>query len=713
MSAPEQDLEDLLAAVEALHEETPAVASPQLGSPQASAAGSAPACPSSVSRSAGGDLRADDGRLARRDGSAPGDGEGPRDAPRSVQPSAAPGAAVAVAAVPGGQGEESLRRGEQRVVNDPFELDASLGDFFDEALPATGLETWADFLSRRTRDGDHAAVAVAAAPSSRPPPASVSAPSGSARAARLSPLARGPPISPPPLRRAPLLVSQAAPLFLPAGASSAAPGAWAPTPPRRRDTEHCAERGGHADTQGARPAAENGPHAALSPSRGSPQLPRRRPLSLEDYFSSREQTRRRRADGSAEAGGGEGHPQFAARGRAEAETSPLTPRAPPVAASRPRTPLAAASTGGASSSSGAPQLLLRETEGARRAELPLGGDAADSPLQASVAASVSPLAASALARPPPSSKSSSPHPPLPRAPLQLPPRLSQASPLSPPRSPSASAARLPPSGAPPLRTAPPSPGAATLARREAARGTAPSPKKEPLVSEQEGRTALSARLVGVAFRVFEREEECSVCLTELETVNEVATVDDCRHSFCLGCISRWVRQSRSCPLCRGPTTTVSLWKARGRAAARPNGRATKARGKPRGEGEDGEAWSGGRRRFAYSRRLQPDDNNILKPVGLASKQASGTSRGGRGSRQGASRRAKAAPMSRPALRAPPVAPAPSSPPVSSVSGAAVTAAGRAGDAVGGSAAPGAAPWDRGLAQAATRGVGAEARAQEA
>lgn len=50
-----------------------------------------------------------------------------------------------------------------------------------------------------------------------------------------------------------------------------------------------------------------------------------------------------------------------------------------------------------------------------------------------------------------------------------------------------------------------------------------------------------------ADEVFE-EGECSICLEE----GILLQLKECKHSFHPGCIQRWLKQEKKCPLCRTP-----------------------------------------------------------------------------------------------------------------------------------------------------------------
>lgn len=53
---------------------------------------------------------------------------------------------------------------------------------------------------------------------------------------------------------------------------------------------------------------------------------------------------------------------------------------------------------------------------------------------------------------------------------------------------------------------------------------------------------------------FKRKEECSICL-EIPS-KEVGTLIECGHSFCLVCITKWLRTGIKCPMCNKTPVTV-------------------------------------------------------------------------------------------------------------------------------------------------------------
>ena len=57
------------------------------------------------------------------------------------------------------------------------------------------------------------------------------------------------------------------------------------------------------------------------------------------------------------------------------------------------------------------------------------------------------------------------------------------------------------------------------------------------------------------------DDSCAICceatLTDVAADAALATLDCCSHSFCFGCITRWVTEGASaCPLCNGKIARV-------------------------------------------------------------------------------------------------------------------------------------------------------------
>ncbi|KAF5197412.1 hypothetical protein FRX31_013001 [Thalictrum thalictroides] len=56
-------------------------------------------------------------------------------------------------------------------------------------------------------------------------------------------------------------------------------------------------------------------------------------------------------------------------------------------------------------------------------------------------------------------------------------------------------------------------------------------------------------LVGPKVFVMEGGEDCSICLEHIKEGDDARTID-CNHTFHADCISEWVEQQATCPLCR-------------------------------------------------------------------------------------------------------------------------------------------------------------------
>ena len=69
-----------------------------------------------------------------------------------------------------------------------------------------------------------------------------------------------------------------------------------------------------------------------------------------------------------------------------------------------------------------------------------------------------------------------------------------------------------------------------------------------------------------------RDDVCAICLNRLDGKDEASDVEgekeprrtcdgvrmkDCRHIFCSACITRWLRQTPSCPLCKTPVASLA------------------------------------------------------------------------------------------------------------------------------------------------------------
>jgi hypothetical protein len=52
--------------------------------------------------------------------------------------------------------------------------------------------------------------------------------------------------------------------------------------------------------------------------------------------------------------------------------------------------------------------------------------------------------------------------------------------------------------------------------------------------------------------------DCAICMTQLLGIKAAVCVPACRHSFHPACIKRWLRESPSCPVCRGSASVDGL-----------------------------------------------------------------------------------------------------------------------------------------------------------
>lgn len=51
--------------------------------------------------------------------------------------------------------------------------------------------------------------------------------------------------------------------------------------------------------------------------------------------------------------------------------------------------------------------------------------------------------------------------------------------------------------------------------------------------------------------------ECPICLSEIDTENEVAVITPCHHAFHEGCLRRWIQEQSICPMCRRQLPPIS------------------------------------------------------------------------------------------------------------------------------------------------------------
>ncbi|PIA64475.1 hypothetical protein AQUCO_00100154v1 [Aquilegia coerulea] len=56
-------------------------------------------------------------------------------------------------------------------------------------------------------------------------------------------------------------------------------------------------------------------------------------------------------------------------------------------------------------------------------------------------------------------------------------------------------------------------------------------------------------LLGPKVFVLDSGEVCTICLDDMEEGDEARTIE-CKHTFHTNCISEWVKQKATCPLCR-------------------------------------------------------------------------------------------------------------------------------------------------------------------
>jgi hypothetical protein len=54
----------------------------------------------------------------------------------------------------------------------------------------------------------------------------------------------------------------------------------------------------------------------------------------------------------------------------------------------------------------------------------------------------------------------------------------------------------------------------------------------------------------VAFAASESEEQCSICLSNYDTGEDLRVLPDCRHHFHAACVDEWLIKNASCPNCR-------------------------------------------------------------------------------------------------------------------------------------------------------------------
>ena len=131
-------------------------------------------------------------------------------------------------------------------------------------------------------------------------------------------------------------------------------------------------------------------------------------------------------------------------------------------------------------------------------------------------------------------------------------------------------------------------------------------------------------------------EGCTIC-TETLGVSGVGRLDCCDHSFCFHCISQWVKQDSSCPLCKGEVRRLSRVDAAG--VQTEEHEVPYRRQSPEGTPEEGSDEEGGSAEEG-SEEEGSDDEEMAQPLSGAS--SSSWSRGP----QGRSRRRAPSPSDR-------------------------------------------------------------------
>ncbi|KAK8935912.1 RING-H2 finger protein ATL45 [Platanthera zijinensis] len=76
------------------------------------------------------------------------------------------------------------------------------------------------------------------------------------------------------------------------------------------------------------------------------------------------------------------------------------------------------------------------------------------------------------------------------------------------------------------------------------------PERRAAPPAKDGCVILSTSQLSAAIYGGGSEQECSVCLAELEEGEKVKVIPVCGHIFHPACIDRWFATSCSCPLCR-------------------------------------------------------------------------------------------------------------------------------------------------------------------
>lgn len=71
---------------------------------------------------------------------------------------------------------------------------------------------------------------------------------------------------------------------------------------------------------------------------------------------------------------------------------------------------------------------------------------------------------------------------------------------------------------------------------------------------------ISYNLIHTKGKLFHVDEnECAVCLGELEDQDLVRSLPICRHTFHVACIDKWFVAHSNCPVCRAPITEIEIY----------------------------------------------------------------------------------------------------------------------------------------------------------
>ncbi|XP_021887185.1 E3 ubiquitin-protein ligase ATL41-like [Carica papaya] len=73
-------------------------------------------------------------------------------------------------------------------------------------------------------------------------------------------------------------------------------------------------------------------------------------------------------------------------------------------------------------------------------------------------------------------------------------------------------------------------------------------------SSEPPKTGLDQEIINslpvIVFKKADGEDECSVCLSELEDEEMARVLPNCNHSFHVDCIDKWLSSNSTCPICR-------------------------------------------------------------------------------------------------------------------------------------------------------------------